>query len=399
MSMSNERNFYKNLPILDSFFDASKIGNYHALPNDWFLAVTDIVNSTAAIENGHYKRVNILGVSPIIGILNKIGRQEIPFVFTGDGAAFCIPPDLIKETKKVIADSIKIGQTEYDLDLRAAIFPLSYIRQHGYEINVARYRVSDVYLQAVFSGGGISHAETLLKNSEASRFKIYASDGNNPTDYTGLECRWQEVNQQGREIITLLVKSNPRLKHSTLIYEEVLKEMRNIFGFDDKTNPITASELSMNMSVFKLLNEVKFRTFGLSWAQRLLYLLKAELQIIMGKILMPLNIKTSETDWSLYKSDLARNSDHRKFDDMLRIVLSGNNIQRRMLEEYLQKKFEESLLAYGLHISDSAMVTCMVFNYQREHIHFIDGNEGGYVKASKELKRRIQDLEQKETKI
>lgn len=114
---------------------------------------------------------------------------------------------------------------------------------------------------------------------------------------------------------------------------------------------------------------------------------------------MPLNIKTSKTDWSLYKSDLARNSDHRKFDDMLRIVLSGNNIQRRMLEEYLQKKFEESLLAYGLHISDSAMVTCMVFNYQREHIHFIDGNEGGYVKASKELKRRIQDLEQKETKI
>lgn len=398
MSRSNSRNFYKNLPVLNSFFDASGANNYHSLPDDWFIALTDIVDSTAAINRGRYKTVNILGASPIVGILNVAHRNEIPFSFAGDGAVFCIPPDLLDVARQVLADSRQIGNIEYRLDLRTAIFPASFIRKNGYDVKVARYRVSDVYSQAVFSGGGIQFAEEILKNPEADEFSVSPSKETVSADFTGLECRWQEVNQQQKEVITLLVKSNAFSEESDQTYKEVLQKLRNIFGFDEVTNPITVPELSMNASVFKLWSEVKFRTFGLNRFQRLLYLMKAEFQIILGKFLMRLNIKTSATDWSLYKSDLSSNSDHRKFDDMLRIVLSGSPAQRQQLEAFLDQKFQESTLAYGLHIANSAMITCMVFQYHREHVHFVDGSGGGYVRASKELKRRMEQLEKEKTK-
>jgi len=109
-------------------------------------------------------------------------------------------------------------------------------------------------------------------------------------------------------------------------------------------------------------------------------------------VLMALDYETSATDWSLYRSDMARNSDHRKFDDMLRVVISGSAEQRQQLEEFLEYQFQESNLAYGIHITDAAMITCMVFQYHRDHVHFVDGKNGGYVSASKGLKRRFAEI-------
>jgi len=50
-------------------------------------------------------------------------------------------------------------------------------------------------------------------------------------------------------------------------------------------------------------------------------------------------------------------------------------------------------LAYGIHLADTAMITCMVFQYHRDHIHFVDGSGGGYVSAAKQLKKRLQSLQ------
>ncbi len=140
------------------------------------------------------------------------------------------------------------------------------------------------------------------------------------------------------------------------------------------------------------MGEIKFRTFGLNWFQRLLYLLKAELQIILGKIFMALDYESSATNWSLYKPDMALNSDHRKFDDMLRVVISGTSKQRQELEDFLHQRFEDADLAYGMHVTDAAMITCMVFQYHRDHVHFVDGSDGGYVSAAKQLKERLEIL-------
>lgn len=392
MTASNSGQFYADLPVIEDFFDASNQRNYHPLPDDWLVAVTDIVNSTDAINDDRYKTVNILGASPIVGILNVADRGEIPYTFGGDGSTFCIPPNLLDDARRVLGGSRQIGKAEYNLDLRAAVIPVSFIRQQGYEIKVARYRASEFYTQAIFSGGGISHTEELLKNPGIEQYRVEALDDASSVDFTGLECRWQEVQHKNKEVLTLLVKTNPALDQPESVYGQVLTQMRQIFGFDDKTNPIDTSQLSMNLSFSKLMGEAKFRTFGEGWLKRIGYILKVQLQTIIGKLLMGLNYETSATDWSLYKTDLAQNSDHRKFDDMLRVVISGSSDQRKQLESFLQEQFNESKLAYGIHITDAAMVTCMVFKYHREHVHFVDGNGGGYVSASKKLKKQLEQL-------
>ena len=392
MSVSRSTNFYAELPVVHDFFDASEQQNYHPLPDDWHVAVTDIVNSTAAIDNDRYKTVNILGASPIVGILNVADRSEIPYTFGGDGSAFCLPPNILDEAKDVLGASRKIGKQQYDLDLRAAIFPVSLIREQGYDIRIARYQASDYYKQAIFTGGGISHAEDLLKENGHEQYRIAALADATSVDFTGLECRWKEVEQPDKEVITLLVRTNPSLDHPEKTYGAVLQKMRDIFGFDNKTNPINTSDLEMNLSFSKLMGEAKFRTFGKSWFKRIGYILRVQLQTIIGKVLMALDYETSATDWSLYRSDMARNSDHRKFDDMLRVVISGSAEQRQQLEEFLEYQFQESNLAYGIHITDAAMITCMVFQYHRDHVHFVDGKNGGYVSASKGLKRRFAEI-------
>lgn len=386
-------NFYKKLPAVDNFFDASNLQKYHALPDDWHVAITDIVNSTSAIEQGHHETVNMLGAAPIVGILNMTDRHRIPYTFSGDGSVFCIPTAWVAKAKQVLETSQYIGREEYGLDLRAAVFPVTYLRQQGHDIRIAKYQASPVYEQAIFYGGGIRYAETILKNQGHEKYRIQASGNITSVDFSGLECRWQKVKQQeDKEVITLLVQHNPEENLPDKVYASVLKKIQNIYGFEDKVNPIDTSQLSMNLSFKELRGEAKFRTSGLGWSKYLGYMLKLHLQTIIGKVLMRLGYKTEHTDWSRYKRDLAQNSDYRKFDDMLRLVISGSSQQREELIEFLEQQFKEKKLAYGMHITDAAVITCMVFQYHRQHIHFVDGSGGGYVSASKGLKQQLQEL-------
>jgi hypothetical protein len=62
------------------------------------------------------------------------------------------------------------------------------------------------------------------------------------------------------------------------------------------------------------------------------------------------------------------------------------------MQSFLENKFEQARLGYGMHITNAAVITCMVFRYQHEHIHFVDGSNGGYVMASQQLKERMLTL-------
>lgn len=44
---------------------------------------------------------------------------------------------------------------------------------------------------------------------------------------------------------------------------------------------------------------------------------------------------------------------------------------------------------YGFHVSDRALMTCLVYEEQGRHIAFIDGADGGYALAAKVLKEKL----------
>jgi hypothetical protein len=86
----------------------------------------------------------------------------------------------------------------------------------------------------------------------------------------------------------------------------------------------------------------------------------------------------------------------RRFDDVLRLVLDCSVEQVAALEKCLAALREEDGIAYGMHIADTALMTCLVFSIEEsEHVHFIDGGDGGYAMAARQLKSQLADDKRK----
>jgi Protein of unknown function (DUF3095) len=47
-------------------------------------------------------------------------------------------------------------------------------------------------------------------------------------------------------------------------------------------------------------------------------------------------------------------------------------------------------IAYGLHVSDKALMTCLLFDLEAgRHVHLIDGWDGGFTLAARAMKAQI----------
>jgi len=142
----------------------------------------------------------------------------------------------------------------------------------------------------------------------------------------------------------------------------------------------------------KLIHETTIRTFGKGKFAFIKYWLIIRLQNILGWFFMKFNLCIYDVAWGNYKTDVVKNSDFKKFDGLLREVISGTIKQREILTEYLEQRFRNNELVYGIHYSDAALVTCMINNRSGDHYHFIDGADGGYAMAAIEMKARLKKI-------
>jgi hypothetical protein len=97
--------------------------------------------------------------------------------------------------------------------------------------------------------------------------------------------------------------------------------------------------------------------------------------------------------WDHYIEKLVATSDFRKYDDTLRMVIAGTAAQRADLTSYLEEEYRAGRLAYGVHVTDRALVTCVVFERMGRQVHFVDGADGGYAMAARKLKKRLRAVQ------
>ena len=99
-------------------------------------------------------------------------------------------------------------------------------------------------------------------------------------------------------------------------------------------------------------------------------------------------------DWSAggysgkrYRVELRSNTDYRRFDDTLRLLIDCSEEQAGRIETALGERAARGEIEYGLHRSDSALMTCLVFSLEAsQHIHFVDGSDGGFTSAATQMK-------------
>ena len=88
-----------------------------------------------------------------------------------------------------------------------------------------------------------------------------------------------------------------------------------------------------------------------------------------------------------YVQQVVENSDFRKYDDGLRMILDCTSELESALTRRLAEAAFAGVVRYGLHRQDAAMMTCFTPSAVRsDHVHFIDGARGGYASAATALK-------------
>ncbi len=90
-----------------------------------------------------------------------------------------------------------------------------------------------------------------------------------------------------------------------------------------------------------------------------------------------------------YRRRLAANADFRKYDDGLRLTVTCPVATADRIETRLAAARSAGLVRYGLHRQEAAVVTCITPSLLRDdHVHFVDGADGGYARAAAMLKQQ-----------
>ena len=385
--MINTEHFYASLKPVKNFMDLASLEAYVPLPDNWYIIVTDIVASTQAIRAGRYKDVNLLGASSIIAVLNVAGPIEIPFVFGGDGASLVVPPSLLQPARDAVLSVQKLAQEAFALELRVGVVPVEDV-QHSHPIRVAKFQDTTNYCQASFLGGGITSATNLIKTSPL--YQLQCGPHHPAANLTGLECRWQDIPSLHGHTLSLIVQALPSSQQvNDAVYSQVLAQIQTIYGDCKDYHPIAPGALKLAFGYRQLSSEIKARTASSGCHERWLYFLRIVTENLLGWIFMRFGLTAGEVAWDKYKQELVNASDYQKIDDSLRMVISGTPEQTQQLLQFLEHHSWAGSLSYGLHVSDRALVTCMIFNRSNCHIHLIDGADGGYALAAQNLKERL----------
>ena len=377
--------FFTALPGFTHFSDGMNDEHYSSVPEDWYVAITDVEQSTQAIHEGRYKDINMIGAACIIAVLNAIRPAEIPYVFGGDGATLLIPPEHIETAKESLLAVKHLSASTLALPLRVGIVPVKTIIDEGKYIDVAKYIMPTGCTLAMFRGGCLLLADRIVKEGHHGQYFTLKGMPAIRPDLEGLSCRWEPFKTQNGTILTLLVTTyDDTNQHSDTyqtIYQHITKLLNNTGKPVDENSaryrwPPKGTRLETT-----LLHQGNATFFDR---------IKLHAATLFFLIANRLNLKIGNFDAKTYRQDMLINSDYQKFDDMLRMVIDCSEEQASAIESYLEGLYQKKQIVYGTHLSEQALMTCFVRSIEQHgHIHFIDGDDGGYAVAAINLKQRM----------
>lgn len=372
--------FTRSLPVGGEFRTVLDDDLYRPAPDDWLIAVSDVVGSRKAIAAGQYKAVNMAGVAVISALMNALDTQTLPYIFGGDGASIICSPgdrDIVVET---MARTVTWVKEDLGLTLRAALVPVSAVRAEGYDVLVQATRVSEAVNNYAFRGGGLSRAEALMK---AGDYAIPPAPPGSRPDLTGLSCRWSPIKPDHGKIVSIILEPG---EGGADRFPELAQKLLDLAGMrlPRGGSPMPAAGPTGKWPPEGLEMEARATRGERSLAAR-----RAGLYLwtFISWFIMTFNVRIGTFRARHYKEFTSLNTDYRKFQDGLRITVSLGDGELGKLTEFLEDGRKAKNLRYGLCVQDSAILTCYVPSVTSDsHFHFLDGAGGGYAQAAENMK-------------
>ena len=381
---SPSRDFYAGIPIFEGFARVLDPTLYRPLPDDWVVGLTDIVESSKAIQAGRYKTVNTAGASTIAAVANALGNRDFPFVFGGDGASFAVSATDAATARDALAATATWAREDLDLSLRAALVPVSAVRERGWDVRVARFAPSAHVSYAMFSGGGLAWAE---KEAKRGAFAVSPAPPGTRPDLTGLSCRFEEIPAQRGIILSLIVTPGRAADQAAFraLAEDVLTLAANA---SEAGRPVPETGPPIKWLPTGL--DLEARASRRAGRPLLLRRLTLAGRMITAALVFRLGIRVGRFDPAVYRRELVENTDFRKYDDGLRMTLDCTPELADRIQARLASAEATGVARFGLHRQASALMTCFVPSiHHSDHVHFVDGAAGGYAAAARELKAAL----------
>jgi len=353
----NNPQFYADIDAFENFSGVADIGNYQQAPDDWHVIISDVQGSTRAIAEGRYKDVNMIGAACINAVLNISRKKTVPYVFGGDGATLMVPSNEVESAARVLLGVRDLAANRFNLTLRVGVV-------------------------AVFSGGGMELAEKWIKSN--SDYLLETSYEDNIPDLSGLSCRWEPLASQNGLMLSLLMQATSAQESERAdMYRRLIKEIAEITeGIAAK--PVCSANMEFRWPPRGLAAETDLT---LGSRNRYLHSLNLYINSLLQWALDRFDISAGGYRGQQYRVELRDNTDYRRFDDTLRILIDCSREQADKIDALLATHAQHGFLKYGLHRSPTALMTCLVFNLDKgEHVHFVDGGDGGFTAAAKKLK-------------
>lgn len=333
------------------------------------------VGSTEAIEAGRYKEVNALGAATIIAAANAAGSDAIAFVFGGDGATLVLPPAVCPAVGAALGALGLRARDAQGLTLRTGCIRVAELRSQGADLRIVNRAMPAGFSLPLFAGGGLSMADRLVK-AQPQRFQLQDADAR-LLGVQGLECRWNDVPATHGCIVSLLVRpAGDDLSRLAPVLALLDSWKGDVAPVRRDNLPITfppqhlGTELALRIGN-PILRGVRFAGI---WSLTALF-----------ARLLARQAQDTATTAGRYVASLVANTDHLKLDDTFRAVLDLSPSQTDELEGLLTGLQRAGEVSYGMHRSDHALMTCFVRSLDR-HLHFVDGGDGGYAMAARQLK-------------
>jgi hypothetical protein len=343
--------------------------------------VADVQQSTKAIRENRYKAVNMAGAAVIASVANALKGRDFPFVFGGDGASFAVPATDAALARQALGETATWVKEDLDLSLRIGMVSVAAIRAQGRDVRVARYMPSANVSIAMFSGGGMAWADAAMKRDEIA--VPPAAPGAHP-DLSGLSCRYELIPSQRGQVLSLVVMPEARANPDD--FRAVVEAVARIVEkTPDASRPLPGQGLRLKWPPQGYDLEARAsRRAGESIRTRKAKVLALTLLYFL---IMWSGLRIGRFIPAKYTQELIENSDFRKFDDSLRMVLDCTPELATEIEDYLKTEAAKGVVRYGVHRQDAAMMTCFTPSpVNPNHVHFIDGAQGGYALAATALK-------------
>jgi hypothetical protein len=372
--------FYSTIPVFRGFARLMDPALYSPLPDDWSIGVADIVESTKAIAQARYKAVNMAGAAVIAAVTNALEGREFPFVFGGDGASFAVAPDDLDRAREALAATAIWVKEDLDLLMRVALVPVAAVRAQGLDVRVARFGPSPNLSYAMFSGGGLGWAEAAMKRGE---FAVPMAPPGTQPDLSGLSCRFEEIPAARGLILSVLVLPAQDPAAFRRLIEDIIALVERT---PDSGRPVPPGGPPLRWPPAGVEFEARAQRGGSLFKRRAAVLAYT----LFAYLIMRFGISVGGFVPKTYVQQVVENSDFRKYDDGLRMVLDCTPDLERTLTARLAAAASAGIAKYGLHRQDAAMMTCFTPSALRsDHVHFIDGARGGYASAATALKATL----------